>query len=212
MLEWKVQIPIISLCSLNAQCAKDSDTLQQIPWLLGISEDGLFIRLEFLRRCLYSLKNRLGRTCYVKFSLCSTPQASRKVYFLTYPSFLLCYFNENWFCPSHAAPEEQLQLHTGFCTGWASWKTGLNREHLLRLLLSQLCYCCVQGWKRLGLFPFIDEGDHTSIILFGFFFCKARKLKSHKSCREESGALTQVWVLPAAWPFAEDISVCTGQT
>lgn len=110
MLKWKVQAPVISLFSLNAQCAKDSDTLEQIPSLLGTSEDGLFVRLESLS-CLYSLKNRLRGTCCVRFSLCSTPQASRKVYFLIYPNFLLCYFNTSWFCPAHAAPEEQQILH-----------------------------------------------------------------------------------------------------
>lgn len=139
---------------------------------------------------MYLLKNRLRGTCCVKFSLCSTPQASRKVYFLTYPNFLLCYFNASWFCPAHAGPEEQLQLHTGFCTGWASWKTGFNREPLLRLLLSQICNCCVQGWKGLRLFPLVAEGGHTNVILFGFFsflfVCLFVKQGSHTTAAGKS--------------------------
>lgn len=146
------------------------------------------------------------RVC-VKFSPCSTPQASRKVYFLSYPNFLLCYFNANWFCPTHAAPEEQLQLHTGFCTGWASWKTGFN-----------ICLgCCFHSFvtvvfktgRDLGYFHLKLKVVIPILTYLAFFFCKARKLKSNNSCREESaGALTQVCVLPAARPFVEGISVC----
>lgn len=170
MLEWKVQIPVISLLPLNAQCAKDSKTLQQIPWSLGTREDGLFIRLEFLRCYLYSLKNILRGTCcgpVLNLVLVLLHRQAGK-----FISYLIpissCYSNASWFRSTHAAAEE-LKLHTAFCTGWASWKTVFNREHLLRLLLSQLCQCCIQGCKGLGLFPLVAEGGYTNIILFGIF-------------------------------------------
>lgn len=77
----------------------------------------------------------------------------------------MCYFNANWISPTHAGPEEeQLQLHTGFCTGWASWKTGFNIQHFLTLYL-QLCNCSVQGWKGLEL-SVVTEGGHTDTDLF----------------------------------------------
>lgn len=112
------------------------------------------------------------------------------------------------------APPMQHQKNNCNCTQDFALDGPAGRQGLTGSICLGCCFhsfvtVVFKAGRDLGYFHLKLKVVIPILTYLAFFFCKARKLKSNNSCREDSaGALTQVCALPAARPFVEGISVC----